>query len=309
MPGKVMKFFFCFLCALALLQVHVRAQEVDPAQLIDAADQWLGENIDESVLEALGIDRDRTRQFLTDVKKEFQGEHVLDLASLRDSAKQLLPILQQYEETEPYAVWLKSHLDYFDAAELLRKQAPATKNKTVRPPNPSPQAQRAIWVKVVEEKPVPPAAKGSVERLKQIFREERVPPELVWVAEVESSFDPRAKSPAGAAGLFQLMPATARDLNLSVGLLRDERFHAEKNAHAAARYLRRLYLKFGDWRLALAAYNAGEGRVAELLKKQKAKSFDAIATKLPAETQMYVPKVEAVIYKREKRSLADLKLS
>ncbi|MEO6184259.1 MAG: transglycosylase SLT domain-containing protein, partial [Verrucomicrobiota bacterium] len=82
----------------------------------------------------------------------------------------------------------------------------------------------------------------------------------------------------------------------------------EKNARAAAHYLRQLRNRFGDWRLALAAYNAGEGRVAELLRKQKARTFDEIAHRLPAETQMYVPKVEATIRKREGRTLADLKM-
>ena len=95
------------------------------------------------------------------------------------------------------------------------------------------------------------------------------------------------------------MPATARDFDLSVGLLRDERLDAEKSARAAAKYLRRLHARFGDWRLAFAAYNAGENRVAELLKKHQAKTFDDISRHLPLETQMYVPKLEATLKKRE----------
>ncbi|MEO6034501.1 MAG: lytic transglycosylase domain-containing protein, partial [Verrucomicrobiota bacterium] len=148
----------------------------------------------------------------------------------------------------------------------------------------------------------------QVAQLKKIFAAERVPVELVWLAEVESSFDPKARSPVGAVGLFQLMPVTARSLDLSVGLLQDERLNPEKSSRAAAHYLRQLYTRFGDWRLALAAYNAGETRVAALLKKQNARTFDQIANRLPAETQMYVPKIEAVVRKREGRSLADLKL-
>jgi len=133
-----------------------------------------------------------------------------------------------------------------------------------------------------------------------------MPPALVWVAEVESSFDPKARSPVGAAGLFQLMPDTARSLNLSTWP-RDERLQPEKNARAAARYLRHLYARFGDWRLALAAYNAGESRVDSLLRQSKTRAFDAIAHRLPAETQMFVPKVEATLQRREALTLADLK--
>jgi membrane-bound lytic murein transglycosylase D len=102
------------------------------------------------------------------------------------------------------------------------------------------------------------------------------------------------------------MPATARALKLAARP-QDERLQPEKNARAAAQYLRYLHSRFGDWRLALAAYNAGETRVDNLLKQHKARDFDAIAQRLPAETQMFVPKVEATLRKREGRSLADLK--
>ncbi len=81
----------------------------------------------------------------------------------------------------------------------------------------------------------------------------------------------------------------------------------EKNARAAARYLRQLHGRFGDWRLAFAAYNAGETRVAALLKKHQARTFDEIAAYLPSETQLYVPKIEATLRKREGVTLADLK--
>ena len=103
------------------------------------------------------------------------------------------------------------------------------------------------------------------------------------------------------------MPLTARSLNLSISLP-DERLQPEKSARAAAKYLRRLYGRFGDWRLALAAYNAGETRVENLLRQEKGRTFDAIAARLPAETQMFVPKVEATLRKREGLTLAELKM-
>ena len=105
--------------------------------------------------------------------------------------------------------------------------------------------------------------------------------------------------------MFQMMPGTAKRFNLS-SRPTDERFDPDKNARAAARYLRLLHNRFGDWRLALAAYNCGEQRVENLLKGSKIRSYDAIAARLPAETQMYVPKFEAVLLKREGKAITDL---
>ena len=90
------------------------------------------------------------------------------------------------------------------------------------------------------------------------------------------------------------MPETARSLGLDT-FIPDERADPDKSAHAAARYLRTLHGKFGDWPLALAAYNAGEGRVARLLAARHATTYAAIASGLPAETRMYVPKVCALV--------------
>lgn len=290
------------------LTAAAKAQEpLVPTDLLQQANEWLNENIDDAALDALGVDKDRVQKFLAEVQKRFQGSYVYDLGALRETARQIQPLLEGFEETLPYGLWLKSHLDYFEVSERLRKEVAVKPTNSMPLPNPSPQLQRSIWVKVIEQRPAPATTNKQLARLKQIFTEERVPPQLVWIAEVESSFDARAKSPAGAAGMFQLMPATARNLDLSVGLLRDERLHPEKSGRAAARYLRRLYDRFGDWRLALAAYNAGEGRVAALLKKHKGKTYDDINQFLPVETQMYVPKIEATLRKREKLRLDDLK--
>jgi membrane-bound lytic murein transglycosylase D len=121
-----------------------------------------------------------------------------------------------------------------------------------------------------------------------------VPAEIAWIAEAESTLDPAARSPSGAKGLFQLMPDTAKSLGLST-FLPDERTDAAKSARAAAKYLRGLHDKFGEWPLSFAAYNAGEGRVRRLLAKRNASDFAGIAAALPAETRMYVPKVCATI--------------
>jgi membrane-bound lytic murein transglycosylase D len=101
------------------------------------------------------------------------------------------------------------------------------------------------------------------------------------------------------------MPDTAVSLGLSLKPV-DERLNARRNAAAAARYLRRLHGRFGNWPLTLAAYNAGEGKVSGLLRKQKQKTFDAIAPGLPIETRMYVPRVLETIRLREKIDPAKL---
>jgi membrane-bound lytic murein transglycosylase D len=154
---------------------------------------------------------------------------------------------------------------------------------------------------------LPPGAQAYVSRLKPIFVAEGVPAELVWLAEVESGFDTRARSSIGAAGLFQLMPETAKSLGLTLAPW-DQRLEPEKNARAAARYLKHLHETFRDWRLSVAAYNAGEGLVSRLLEKRMAHGYDGIAADLPAETQMYVPKVETTILQREGVALQNLKL-
>jgi membrane-bound lytic murein transglycosylase D len=279
-------------------------------QVIESADEWATENLDEDVLRVLEqADRDKVEQFIRDLQKSLQGEQVLDLASLRTAANFALPLLEDHEETQPYAAWLKSRLDYLEVADELRRVAPPQTLVPGQPPkppaNPTPAAERKVWQKQLTDRPWPKGAEELVPKLKPIFAGERVPAELVWLAEVESGFNRRARSPAGAAGLFQLMPATAKRFGLR-SWPRDQRYQPEPSARAAAQYLKQLHARFGDWSLALAAYNAGEGRVQRLLDRHKTQSFDGIATRLPAETQMFVPKVEATVLRREGVALAKL---
>lgn len=302
--------------ALMLTVLPCRAQEeyeLDPDQvgaLVESAQEWAEENLDPDVLRALPeVDREQIEKFLKQFQTQLKGDYVLDLAALKDAAQAVLPLLEAHPETKPYAAWLRSRLDYFKVADSLRQQ-PSPPTNTVpeqpaAPSNPSPADERKLWQAELSNRDWPKGATELVSKLKPIFIEERVPPQLVWVAEVESSFNPEARSPVGAAGLFQLMPATAK----SLGLRRwpfDQRYQPEPSARAAARYLKRLHAQFGDWQLALAAYNAGEGKVRGLLSRNNARSFEEIATRLPAETQMFVPKVEATILRREGMSLEKL---
>lgn len=303
--------------ALLLLLPAAGAVSAQPAgsaspldELLQSVGEMVRDSVEDSLREALEqVDHEQAVKLLEEMLRRLEKDSVYDLATLKEGAAGLVPLLEQYEETLPYSVWLKTRLDYFDAAGELRRQMqpPPPKRGTPAPLPPPPlHLERAVWTRRLEQRPLPPAAKYFVPALKPIFSAEKVPPQLVWLAEVESSFDPRAKSPAGAAGMFQLMKPTARSLGLSTWLP-DERMNPEKSGRAAARYLRHLHQRFGDWRLALAAYNAGEGRVAALLKNSRNRSFEAIAHRLPSQTQMYVPKVEATLKKREGLALADLK--
>ena len=157
---------------------------------------------------------------------------------------------------------------------------------------------QATWLDRLSGRAPPAGAAELIPMLKTVFKNEGLPQALVWIAEVESTMNPDAESPAGAVGLFQLMPATAQRFGLRTGIL-DERKTPEKNARAAAKYLNILHKRFKSWPLAMAAYNSGEGRVGSLLKQRRANTFDAIADDLSVETRMYVPKVIALVKLRE----------
>jgi membrane-bound lytic murein transglycosylase D len=302
------------LCALLLFAGAFTAlgqtNTVTIDDLMQSAQEWANDNVDPNVLQNLqNTDQEKVRQFFDSIQKNFQGEYVIDLAKLRDTAKTVLPLLDGYEETAPYGAWLRTRMDYLDAAEELRLLIPPPKTAPELPPappyRPAPEQVREIWIRKISTRPVPEEAKPYIGKLKSIFSQQKVPSQLVWLAEVESSFDPSARSPAGAAGLFQLMPQTAKQYGLRTWPS-DQRLEPEPSARAAAAYLGKLHEKFQDWRLALAAYNAGEGTVRNLLKRYKATTYDGIASHLPAETQMYVPKVEATLQKREGVALLDL---
>lgn len=306
------KFRLVALLLVSTFRVLGQDDTITLDDVMESTDQWTKENLDEDVLRALNdVDREKVKQVSKDIQKQLHGEYIVDLAALRDSAKAVLPLLEGYEETQPYAAWLKARLDYLDVAEEFRRTTPPPKTEPGQPPkpaaNPAPQMERKVWIKKLTDRPWPEAAKPYVPRLKPIFTGQKVPPQLVWLAEVESSFDPRARSPAGAVGLFQLMPATAKRFGLRTWPL-DHRLRPEESAQAAAKYLGYLHGKFKDWRLALAAYNAGEGTVQRLMKQHNARTFDGIAIHLPAETQMYVPRVEATVARREGIKLSELRL-
>lgn len=154
----------------------------------------------------------------------------------------------------------------------------------------------------IVETPPPAAASPALARLERyrpameaILRDEGLPPSLVAVVLVESGAMPEALSPKSARGLWQLIPETARRYGLTVSDAADDRIQAERATRAAARYLRDLYRRFGDWPLALAGYNAGEEAVARAIRRAGEANFEGASRHLPAETRNYVPAVLAAM--------------
>ena len=124
----------------------------------------------------------------------------------------------------------------------------------------------------------------------------QMPTELALLPFIESAFNPQAVSSAKAAGMWQFMPATGRDFALKQNAFRDDRRDVLASTRAALDYLQRLYGMFGDWHLALAAYNWGEGSVGRAIAKNQRAGLPTgyLDLNMPAETRMYVPKLQAV---------------
>ena len=126
-----------------------------------------------------------------------------------------------------------------------------------------------------------------------------MPRELIYLAMIESQFDPTARSKVGAVGMWQFMSATARQLGLTVKGKVDERKDPAEATDAALTYLDQLHDRFGSWYLAAAAYNSGAGTVSKALRKVTGKAqgtdedFFRILPVLPKETQEYVPRLIA----------------
>jgi len=124
----------------------------------------------------------------------------------------------------------------------------------------------------------------------------KMPTELALLPFIESAFNPQAVSSARASGMWQFMPATGKSFDLKQNAFRDDRRDVQASTRAALDYLERLYKMFGDWHLALAAYNWGEGNVGKAIARNKRAGLPTGYTDLtmPMETRMYVPKLQAM---------------
>ncbi len=247
-------------------------------------------------------------EFATRLQRALEGDDLRALTAYAPEGRAALTALRLFPEYDDYADWLAARLDEIEAAGPLTTPSttPLPPRALPRPPIENQKSEIGnspavpyydLWLARARGRPSPAAAAALMPRLRAAFTAERVPAELAWLAEAESMMNPSARSPTGARGLFQLMPDTAKEQGLGT-FLPDERTDPDKSARAAARLLRGHYEKFGSWPLALAAYNAGSGRVARLLEKSPTKTYASIASSLPAETRLYVPKVCALIATR-----------
>jgi membrane-bound lytic murein transglycosylase D len=283
------------------------ASQIDPQATYDAAKDLFDQFAPTEVKEQYEFPSfEEFKTFAAKLQAALDSGSLEQLAAYEPQAKAALVYLRQSPENADYADWLAGRIDEMDAARNIvasEKAAPArpAPPPVHRPASPtpplSPRAQipyYGFWLQRLKGRPAPANAPEMMPVLRRAFAAEGVPPDLAWLAEVESSLNPRANNPSGARGLFQLKPDTAKGLGLST-FLPDQRTDPEKSAHAAAHYLSELHQRFGSWPLAIAAYNAGEGRVGRLLAANKATDFAGIASSLPSGTRMYVPEVCALV--------------
>ncbi|MBL7093547.1 LysM peptidoglycan-binding domain-containing protein [candidate division KSB1 bacterium] len=131
--------------------------------------------------------------------------------------------------------------------------------------------------------------------IKAIFEEYNLPQVLVFLPILESGFLPESRSRAGAVGLWQLMPATASDYGLKYSRWIDERRDPEKSTIVAAEMLRFLYDEFGNWELALAAYNSGYNKIKRAIRREKISNYWELK-RIPRETRNFVPNFYAILH-------------
>ncbi len=183
--------------------------------------------------------------------------------------------------------------------ELIKERLSKIQNNVVKPQF-TPAVRSYIRTYTVKKRDKVEAMLGRTAIYYPLFdrllAEFGLPSDLKYLSVVESALDAHAVSRSGAVGLWQFMPPTGKEYGLSINSRVDERKDPEKATRAALTYLSRLYRKYGNWELALAAYNGGPGRVNRAVKRGRSKNFWRIRRYLPRETRAYVPAYIAATY-------------
>lgn len=183
--------------------------------------------------------------------------------------------------------------------ELIKERLPQVVNIVAPIYNPSVKSYLNIYLNPTNDRTSRMLGWASIyfPLFEKALEEEGLPSDLKYLAIVESALNPTAISRSGAGGLWQFMKPTAKEYGLKITSYIDERMDPEKSTRAAARFLKRLYATFGNWELALAAYNAGPGRVRSAVARAGGSTdFYKVSKYLPAETRAYVPGFIAATY-------------
>lgn len=240
-----------------------------------------------------------------------------DLEALERHRKprQAVPVLQSIEDAQDTSRWDTSLIGtwgFLDEEEdgkegttdirldesTIRQRVAALQQELVIPYNDALEAHIENYV-VRHAK----ALRGILGRyayyersFRSTFARQGIPEELVALAIVESAMTPTALSSAGARGMWQFMPETARNYGLRCDYIVDERLDPYRSADAAAQYLKNAFARYGSWPLAIASYNCGHGAVERAVATAKSSDFWSVYPYLPAETRAYVPAFVAALY-------------
>ncbi|MEY2830375.1 MAG: hypothetical protein RIQ33_2233 [Bacteroidota bacterium] len=179
-------------------------------------------------------------------------------------------VLTETENSSSFSVVSSIDISYNDEVQNFSESYQADDNKKVK--------------RVLEK------GHDYFQMIENIFAEEGIPAELKYLAYVESNYNTKALSRAGARGMWQFMRGTAITYGLKVNRQVDERLNPEKSTRAAAAYFKKLYSQYNNWHLAIAAYNCGEGLIDVAVNKANGTNdFWEITKFLPRETRNYVP--------------------
>lgn len=213
--------------------------------------------------------------------------------------KQAQTSVQSYSITrDTLQEYFKSYIPQIHDEDLIRDRLACIEREVALPYNS--QIRKFIELYTIRKRESSKAILNRKDFYFPIFeaalRRHGMPEEIKYLSVVESALKVKAVSSASAVGLWQFMSYTGKEYGLNIDEYIDERMDIFKSTDAACRFLKYLYNRFGDWHLAMAAYNCGPGRVAGVVGRSGTKDFWSIYMALPAETRAYVPLYIAASY-------------